>query len=186
MKKKILPLLFSCLTALCVCSCSSGESPSSQTTEAVTVTSAQTEEIAVTSAQSQSSPEVRTDTVTDGDIDLTTKNSTMTFAIVSDMMTNPEDYIGRNVKAAGPFYAIYDSETDTTYFYLTVTDALACCEQGIEFIWDNGTHVFPDEYPELEAEIEIEGVFGKYDELGQTYYYIDVSILNEVFPAVRQ
>ncbi len=55
------------------------------------------------------------------------------------------------------------SKTDLTYHYVLIKDALACCQQGIEFQWDDGSHA-ADEYPELGSEVEVIGVFETYVE----------------------
>lgn len=54
--------------------------------------------------------------------------------------------------------------TQKYYFYCVIQDATACCAQGLEFVWDDGTHVYPDEYPEDNAKVIIEGTFETYRE----------------------
>ena len=115
----------------------------------------------------------------DVDVDLTVLGSTMVYAEVFSMMNNPDQYKGKTVKMNGPYYASYYDETDLYYHYVIIEDAAACCQQGIEFIW-NGDHNYPDDYPKDQTKIEVTGIFGSYDELGRTYYYLsvdDVSIL---------
>ena len=112
------------------------------------------------------------------DVDLTVLSSTMLFAEVNNMMTTPVDYMGKSVKISGPYYASFYDETGLYYHYVIIEDASACCTQGLEFVW-NGNHFYPDDYPEDDMIIEVIGVFGSYDELGQTYYYLavdDISI----------
>ena len=53
------------------------------------------------------------------------------------------------------------------YYYCLIADATACCQQGLEFLWDG--HAFPDDYPEPGTEIIIEGVFDTYLEDGYEY-----------------
>ena len=107
------------------------------------------------------------------DVDLTVLSSTMIYAEVYNMMTKPDDYMGKTIKMSGPYYASYYDQTDQYYHYVIIEDATACCQQGLEFVW-NGDHAYPDDYPKDQARIEVVGVFGRYDELGQTYYYLDV------------
>ena len=45
-----------------------------------------------------------------------------------------------------------------------IQDATACCAQGMEFVWGDGSHVYPDEYPEEDAEVIVEGTFETYTE----------------------
>jgi len=113
------------------------------------------------------------------DVDLTVLSSTMVYAEVYNMMVRPDDYIGKVVKMRGPYYTSYYDETDKYYHYVIIEDATACCQQGLEFIWDGG-HTYPDDYPENNKNIEVVGVFESYEELGSTYYYLaaaDISIL---------
>jgi len=77
------------------------------------------------------------------------------------------------VKMKGLYYASYYDETDQYYHYIIIEDATECCQQGLEFIW-SGTHNYPEDYPEDGTEVEVNGVFGSYEELGITYYYIAV------------
>ena len=106
-------------------------------------------------------------------IDLTALSSTVVFAEVYNMMTTPDLYMGKTVKMSGLYYASYYDVTDQFYHYVIVADAVACCQQGIEFIW-LGDHPYPESYPADESEVELEGIFSSYNELDATYYYIAV------------
>ncbi|MCL1828352.1 MAG: hypothetical protein FWG32_02535 [Oscillospiraceae bacterium] len=107
------------------------------------------------------------------DVDLTILSSTMVYAEVYNITSSPGDYMGKTVKMSGPYYASYYSETGLYYHYVIVEDAAACCQSGLEFIW-NGNHDYPEDYPEEQTIIEVVGVFGSYDELGRTYYFLSV------------
>lgn len=111
------------------------------------------------------------------DVDLTTLSSTMVYTEVYNMLSAPEDYIGKTVKMSGSYYASFYDETDKWYHYVTIDDAAACCQQGLEFAWQ-GDHVYPDDYPEDGAEVEIEGVFESYEEAGATHYQIVTDNIN--------
>ena len=50
-----------------------------------------------------------------------------------------------------------------------ISDATACCAQGIEFEC-KGEHTFPGDYPDENAEISVIGVFENYEENGYSYY----------------
>lgn len=115
---------------------------------------------------------------TDGiDIDLTDMSGTMVYAEVYNMMVYPEEYIGKTVKIKGPYYAAYLEDRDAYYHYIIITDALACCESGIEIVWDNREHVYPDEYPADMTEIEVVGVFNTYEEDGYLYGCLEIDDL---------
>ena len=109
------------------------------------------------------------------DIDLTVLSSTMVYSEVYSMMSFPDDYIGKTVKMKGQFAIGYVYNTDgtpdesTARFACVIADATACCSQGLEFIL-TGEHTYPDEYPELGAEITVVGTFEWYEEDGFRYY----------------
>ena len=105
------------------------------------------------------------------DVDLTALSSPLVFAEVNNMMIEPESYVGKTIKAKG-LYGVETFNTDDEYFhFVIIPDATACCSQGMEFIWI-GTHVFPDDYPKPETEIEVTGVWESYEENGFAYYRI--------------
>ena len=102
------------------------------------------------------------------DVDLTALSSTAVYAEVYNMLTNPDDYIGKTVKMRGSFAMYHDEETDMYYFACIVADATACCSQGIEFVLA-GEHTYPDDYPALSDEITVVGTFSTYYE-GENMY----------------
>ncbi len=102
------------------------------------------------------------------DVDLTELNSQMVYAQVYDMVTKPDDYMGQKVRAKGPFSYFKDEQTGKEYFAVLISDATACCSQGIEFVLD-GEHTYPDDYPALETEITVSGDFNYYKEGVNTY-----------------
>ncbi len=115
------------------------------------------------------------------DVDLTRLSSTMVFAEVYNMVNSPEDYVGKTVRIRGLYYASYYEETDKYYHCVIIADATACCQSGIEFVWDDDTHAYPEEYPANDEEVEITGIFGTYEEFGQSYMYLatdDITIVN--------
>ena len=110
---------------------------------------------------------------TDVDIDLTVMNSNMVYSTVYQMMAEAPDYVGKTVRMKGTYYSSYDETTDTRYFFIIIQDATACCQQGLEFIWDDGSHKFPDEYPEDGTEAVVAGTFETYkDNPDDVYEYI--------------
>ena len=109
------------------------------------------------------------------DYDLTQMSSDMVYATVYQMMVTPEEYEGKTFRIDGNFYATYYEATKKYYFYCIIQDATACCAQGMEFIWDDGSHIYPDEYPEDNAEIVVEGTFETYREDGDENLYCRLS-----------
>ncbi len=105
------------------------------------------------------------------DYDLTRMGSDMVYATVYQLMVNPDDYVGKTIKMNGLYYATYYEPTDQYYHYCIIEDAAACCAQGLEFVWGDGSHVYPDEYPVENAEIIVTGVFETYQEEGDSNLY---------------
>ena len=98
------------------------------------------------------------------DYDLTEMGSDMVYATVYQMMIAPEQYVGKTFRIDGLYYAGKDERTGKYYQYCIIKDAQACCAQGVEFIWGDGSHIYPDEYPAEETEIEVQGTFKTYTE----------------------
>lgn len=103
------------------------------------------------------------------DIDLTVMSSDMVYATVYQLMFESEDYVGKTVKMRGTYYATWYERTQKYYHCVIIKDATACCSQGLEFIWEDGNHIYPDEYPEDETEVEVTGEFEIYTEDGYEY-----------------
>ena len=108
------------------------------------------------------------------DVDLTALSSIMVSAELSRMMMNPENYMGKVIKASGTYSPYYHQAGDKLYHYLIIADAGGCCEQVLEFIL-SGKRA----YPEVQATIELTGVFARYKERFTRYYLAvdNVSIL---------
>lgn len=102
------------------------------------------------------------------DIDLTSMNADMVYATVYDMMADPAAYEGKTVRMTGPYYYTYYEPTAAIYYYVLIKDAMACCSQGLEFVWGDGSHAL-DEYPENGTEVVVTGTFKPYRE-GETLY----------------
>lgn len=104
----------------------------------------------------------------DVDVDLTKLSSTMVYAEVYNILVSPEEYIGKQIRMAGVFSVYTDPSTGKNYFACIISDATACCAQGIEFELA-GEHTYPDEYPSEGTEVTVVGEFETYDEGGLTY-----------------
>ncbi len=105
------------------------------------------------------------------DMDLTVMSSDMIYTTIYQLMEEPDTYIGKKIKINGVYNAIYYEPTDKYYHYVIIEDATACCAQGMEFVWEDGNHTYPDEYPDESVEIEIIGDFETYREEGDDYVY---------------
>lgn len=98
------------------------------------------------------------------DVDLTQLSSTMVYSEVYNMMSMPENYIGKTVKMSGIFSSVHDDTTGKDYYACIIKDATACCAQGIEFILTDESG-----YPSDGEDITVVGVFDTYNE-GQFIY----------------
>lgn len=107
----------------------------------------------------------------DVDYDLMNMNSDMVYVTVYQMVVDPDTYIGKTFRMDGLYCAFYDGSTAKYYHYCLIQDALACCSQGLEFVWDDGSHIYPDEYPEDNTEVVVQGVFETYQEAGDPNLY---------------
>ena len=164
MKKHVSIVLLLCLIGMPGAGCSNGDAPQNNSTASSKDTQAQ---------------EGTGSTSGGADIDLTALSSTLVYAEVYNIMTSPDDYRGKTSKMSGLYYSSYDDRTGNSYHFIVIEDATACCQQGLEFIW-NGNHRYPDDYPPENARIEVVGVIKSYDELGQSYYCLavdDIAVL---------
>ncbi|WP_407427875.1 hypothetical protein [Treponema sp.] len=107
----------------------------------------QNEAVSAKSAQSSDGAKI--------DYDLSSMNANMVYAEVFNMMIDPELYNGKVIKMKGTF-TVYEKSPATggkTYAVI-ISDALACCKQGIEFHYDfNGVE------PEEGKEITVTGAY---------------------------
>ncbi|MFW5650637.1 MAG: hypothetical protein ACOCNC_04510 [Acetivibrio ethanolgignens] len=109
------------------------------------------------------------------DVDLTALSSTMVYSEVYNMLyLDPDGYIGKTIKMTGVF-AVYQmvidgiTQEEPVAYACIISDAAACCAEGIEFVLE-GDCIYPDDYPELGAEITVLGNFQSYEENGRTWY----------------
>lgn len=103
------------------------------------------------------------------DVDLSVMDSDMIYATVYQMMSDPEQYVGKTFRIEGKFYVTYDEMTKNQYYYCVIKDATECCAQGLEFVWGDGSHVYPDEYPSDGTEAVVDGTFELYTENDSKY-----------------
>ena len=185
MKRIFCLLLAACMAvSLCACGKDSEKDAGNDTPSSDVEVSAPTESIPAPNEQEtpdeQQTPEEpeQTQTSADGvDVDLTVLSSTMVYSEVYNMLYNdPAHYLGKTVKAKGAF-SIYQLVTDGVLqpdpvsYACIISDAAACCAEGMEFVLE-GDYTYPDDYPELGAEITVIGEFQSYEENGMTWYHL--------------
>ena len=103
------------------------------------------------------------------DVDLSVMDSDMIYATVYQMMSDPEQYVGKTFRIEGKFYVTYDEMTKNQYYYCVIKEATECCAQGLEFVWGDGSHIYPDEYPTDGTEVIVDGTFELYMENDSRY-----------------
>ena len=124
----------------------------------------ETKEINATGSSNKGNETTNKAKDTSVDYDLTTMNSDMVYASVYQLMVDPETYVGKTFKMQGTYYSTFYEPTNKYYHYVIIEDAAACCAQGLEFVWGDGSHVYPDEYPANESRVEVSGTFETYKE----------------------
>ncbi len=174
--KKIICILFALIFALSLASCAGSDE-----TRSGTVQNGKSVDDILSSGSAENSTTAKTNVpvkdlkifssnIPDGKdfaVDLTTLNQTMVYTRVSDMVTNPNDYVGKSVKMKGT-YAVYEGEA-RNYYACLIADATACCSQGIEFL-PKKTLSYPADYPPEGTNITVTGIFDTYYE-GQDMYF---------------
>ena len=101
------------------------------------------------------------------DTDLSAMSDTMAYAQAVNMSETPEKFKDKIVKVKG--YFAVSNDNGNTYFACMLTDANACCSQPMEFVLADTSRKYPADYPELDSEITVVGVFGTYNEGTETY-----------------
>lgn len=95
------------------------------------------------------------------DIDLTLFSDTVVNAEVYNMLVVPENYTDKVVRMTGEYQEYIDEQTGELYHSCVIYDALACCQQGVEFMLTDG------DYPEEGTPIT---VVGRYETYTTPYY----------------
>ncbi|MBR5419887.1 MAG: hypothetical protein IK115_01925 [Lachnospiraceae bacterium] len=107
------------------------------------------------------------------DVDLTILSSTMVYSEVYNMMSVPEDYIGKTIKMEGSYSYCRDDVSGAEYYACIIQDATACCSQGLEFVPEN-----PEAVPAEGESVTVVGVFDTYLEGDYMYCTLrDATIL---------
>ena len=113
------------------------------------------------------------------DLDLSQMSGTVAYAQVYQMISEPENYVGKIIRMRGYFDVFEDQDTGIVYTSCIIPDAAACCAQGFEFIWA-GEHNWPEDYPEEGTDITVTGRLEIYEENGVSYLHlVDAEVLWE-------
>ncbi|MBR5922370.1 MAG: hypothetical protein IKZ59_01110 [Clostridia bacterium] len=178
--KKVLLLVISALFVLNLCSCAKSNNNGNRT-GAKTVDDILNEAENGGYKESETSPAKFSGdgekAITDKkcDIDLTAMDSNMVTATVNDFYANPENYIGKIIKARGTF-DVYEAET-RNYYLCVMTDPTGCCSPSVEFLLKN-ERKYPDEFPAKNETVTVIGEFETYLEDGKKYCQLKDSLIN--------
>lgn len=113
------------------------------------------------------------------DYDLTTMSSDMVYATVSDMVNDPSKYKGKTMRIKGPCRHAHSDEYQRDYYAVLIQDAAACCSQGFEFVWGDGSRTWPADYPSEDTEVVVTGSFDTYKEGETTFCHLVGASLQE-------
>ena len=179
MKRLFCLMLAVCMmVSLCACGKDSEEGAGNDASSSNEESSASTESIPTPKEKETPEESEQPQASADGvEVDLTVLSSTMVYSEVYNMLYNdPAYYLGKTVKAKGTF-SLYQLVTDGVLqpdpvsYACIISDATACCAEGMEFVLE-GDYTYPDDYPELGAEITVIGEFQSYEENGMTWYHL--------------
>ncbi|MFI3114612.1 MAG: hypothetical protein R3Y12_00550 [Clostridia bacterium] len=106
------------------------------------------------------------------DYDLTEASATIVFSQVYDMLVNPDFYEDKTFKIEGECQFFDHPITGERLYFVVVMDALGCCPQGIEVMFNDGIQA-----PEKFCNVIIEGTGATDVEFDYTYLFIDVEDL---------
>ena len=169
--KKIITLILIAATVAALASCGAQEPIDDIPEQVADQTAAATVTDDPADAGTQTDAPAADEPKSDGelDVDLTVLSSTMVYSEVYNMVSYPEEYIGKTVKMTGMFAT--EEFNNQRYFACIIADATACCSQGIEFVLD-GNKTFPADYPDPGADVTVVGTFETYTEGEYQYCHL--------------
>ena len=101
----------------------------------------------------------------------------MVYSTVYDMVRGDSDkYEGKVVKMRGEFTVGYSKSTGLYYPAVIISDATACCSQGLEFVLKNDPK-YPEGYPIKGDDVTVVGTFRIYHEGTAQYVHLVDSVL---------
>ena len=108
----------------------------------------------------------------DIDLDLTALSAVMLSAEMTNISRSPQDYLGQTIRIDGMY--INFSDGNNRYFHFVIfMDEAGCCEKGFEFRV-NEEFGAPEEIININADIQVTGVFQVCVESGRDIYYLSV------------
>lgn len=174
--RKHITILAVCLAATILAGC--GTKEEAEQAPIIDTASSAVQQSDVSSSQNlQSSSLESTETAAQSeedevDVDLTQLSSIMCYSEVYTMITCPAQYEGKTIKMSGDMaYSMSYGEESQYYFAVLISDALACCQQGIEFVLESGSGD-PADYPAIGSQVTVVGEFTSYEQNGMTFVHL--------------
>lgn len=168
MIKKIFTTIIICLVTISLFGCNNANRKTTNSTKDKSVTNDTTVNRIATIPTTEQPTSLDSNFSEDSDeIDLTSLSSTMVYAEVYNMVNTPEKYIGKTVTMKGKTTRYINPDTSEIYYACIISDATACCSQGIEFVLEN-----TDNYPQENDEITVSGTFEVYNEGEYKYIHL--------------
>lgn len=109
------------------------------------------------------------------DVDISKLSSTMVYSVVYDMMVRPNEYIGKKIRISGNMSTYHDEESGETYYACLISDATACCSQGIEFVTTD--EFKPEDYPKDGEPVTVLGTYDLFEDDGNQYCVLKDAVL---------
>lgn len=109
------------------------------------------------------------------DVDISRLSSTMVYSVVYDMVTHPDDYLGKKIRMSGTMSVYHDEASGNTYYACLISDATACCSEGIEFQTADG--IDPSEYPSDGEPVTVLGTYEMFEDGGFQYGILKNAVL---------
>ncbi len=109
------------------------------------------------------------------DIDLSMLNYNIASAQIFNMLIETDSYLGKTVRIKGQFFSNYDEDNKVRHYSVLIWDATACCQTGLQFI-PRGNPVYPDDFPEEMADMEVTGILRMKLLNGMDYLYLDCEL----------
>lgn len=110
------------------------------------------------------------------DIDLTRMSGPMVYSQVYELVTNPLRYRGKTIRMSGTYATFTSDETGKRYHACLISDAMACCQQGLEFAATNAVS-YPKDFPKPGYPITVQGEFATYKEYGRRFAVITNAVI---------
>ncbi len=169
--RKTLLIVCLILTLFTLSSCTSSGASSAQ----------ETEKASVTETPAPTPTEAPTPEPLVIDLDIAGMSGTIVSSQMLQIMTSPDDYLGKVLRISGYYSRFEDPVTHKVYHSCVIPDATACCSQGLEFVLREA----PDNlagYPEEGTNITVSGRLDSYLEDG--YMYLTLTDAEMVLPQV--